>query len=80
MFGTIAQMRLLPVLTLPALRILEVSERAFIPGPCDMVTDLISRSNCTLVELRITHVQKPAGFYQEVFPNIETFTLVPSSS
>ncbi|KAJ7245442.1 hypothetical protein C8J57DRAFT_1679345 [Mycena rebaudengoi] len=76
LFGTMAQLRLLPALTLPALRVLEVSERAFMDDPCAVVAALISRSNCTLRELRITHVHKSASLYQEAFPDIEIIKLV----
>ncbi|KAJ7244343.1 hypothetical protein C8J57DRAFT_1364574 [Mycena rebaudengoi] len=74
--NTWAQMRILPALTFPALRVLEVSKRPYIDSPCAVVKSLISRSNCTLKELRITHVHKPASFYQGAFPDIEIITLV----
>ncbi|KAJ7245427.1 hypothetical protein C8J57DRAFT_1679298 [Mycena rebaudengoi] len=71
-------MRLLPALTLPSLRVLEVSESGFFDDPCAIVQTLVSRSDCTLVELRITRARNPDGFYREAFPDIETITVIRS--
>ncbi|KAJ6457485.1 hypothetical protein C8R47DRAFT_1164121 [Mycena vitilis] len=59
----------LPVLIVPVLHELEVSEASLLPNPIEVLTAFISTSGCRLQELHITNVHKIAeASYRRAFP------------
>ncbi|KAJ7286589.1 hypothetical protein C8J57DRAFT_1664817 [Mycena rebaudengoi] len=72
------QRRILDALTAPALRHLWISELRSVAGggTLSTVTALISRSQCTLVSLQVSHVRLPEAAYHAAFPSIPTITLL----
>ncbi|KAK7018404.1 F-box domain-containing protein [Favolaschia claudopus] len=68
--------QLLGLLTLPALRTLELSDLTFAYGDLrETVQGLILRSGCALDLLRIDNIQVSEEEYHDAFPSVKTLTL-----
>ncbi|KAJ7178139.1 hypothetical protein C8R46DRAFT_1075949 [Mycena filopes] len=64
----------LDTLTLPALLILQVSEHVLEGDPAGCLKSLISRSNCKIQELCITHFRTSAAAYRSIVPMVGELT------
>ncbi|KAJ7704609.1 hypothetical protein B0H17DRAFT_1175666 [Mycena rosella] len=63
----------LELLTLPALRRLQIAEPFLQPDPIGTLVSLVSRSGCMLQELCITGSSLPGDMYQTALPSIASF-------
>ncbi|KAJ6629864.1 hypothetical protein B0H10DRAFT_1211737 [Mycena sp. CBHHK59/15] len=72
-----AQMQLLGVLTLPALRRLEIFDEGFDPDSRATLVSLIARSKCLLEELSITKARISESLYREAFPSVAKLKVAP---
>ncbi|KAJ7435767.1 hypothetical protein B0H11DRAFT_1937246 [Mycena galericulata] len=72
-----SQMQVLEKLTLPALRILRVSEACFIPSPVVTIKDLVARSGFPIQRLHITidFALRGESYYREEFPSVGAITV-----
>ncbi|KAJ7620664.1 hypothetical protein B0H17DRAFT_1113604 [Mycena rosella] len=77
--GDACLMMILDNVTLPALRTLRVAEPSLDTKPLDSLSTFISRSQCTLEELRIDDGSMPLTAYREAFPSIGTITPIPAT-
>ncbi|KAF8156196.1 hypothetical protein K438DRAFT_1942897 [Mycena galopus ATCC 62051] len=69
---------ILDLLTLPALRTLEVPEQCVsVADPISTLTDLVARSRCTLDELRIKKALLAEDLYRSALPSVRMLTLEP---
>ncbi|KAJ7704548.1 hypothetical protein B0H17DRAFT_1193755 [Mycena rosella] len=63
----------LVLLTLPALRRLQVAEPFLQPDPISTLVSLVSKSGCILQELCITHSHLSRDMYQTALPSVASF-------
>ncbi|KAJ7111367.1 hypothetical protein C8R44DRAFT_883173 [Mycena epipterygia] len=61
------------VLTLPALRRLQVTEQILRPDPVATLVSLVSRSKCNLQQLCILKRRRPRDLYRKALPSVGSF-------
>ncbi|KAJ7130356.1 hypothetical protein C8R44DRAFT_775411 [Mycena epipterygia] len=66
----------LDILTLPALRRLQVTEVLLRPDPVATLASLVSRSNCELQELCVFHACVPHHPYQKALPSVGSLRFI----
>ncbi|KAJ6457799.1 hypothetical protein C8R47DRAFT_169893 [Mycena vitilis] len=70
-FSWISVRGLLNLLTLPALRKLQITEEFLRPGPIATLDSLVSRSRCKPQKIRIIEADLPLERYKKAMPSVE---------